>query len=149
MNKVVLIAVVVLVAVGVGIFSVGKFTEKAANETTKKVLKEVVSADLAPVAKAIGKLEACESGATAELEALGHTATPLGRSLAYIALAQNSYLMDDKDKARVELQQAVDASTDKPSAEERNEMFAKLGEGAKQMAEKRKAYGFKVNCEPL
>ncbi|PSV39904.1 hypothetical protein [Photobacterium sp. GB-210] len=149
MNKVVLIAVVVLVAVGVGIFSVGKLTEKAANETTKKVLKEVVSADLAPVAKAIGKLEACESGATAELEALGHTATPLGRSLAYIALAQNSYLMDDKDKARVELQQAIDASTDKPSAEERNEMFTKLGEGAKQMAEKRKAYGFKVNCEPL
>ncbi|GAA04639.1 hypothetical protein [Photobacterium leiognathi] len=149
MNKIVAIVLVVLLAAGIGVFSVSKFTEKAANETTKKVLKEVVSADLAPVSKAIGKLEACESGATAELEALGHTATPLGRSLAYIALAQNSYLMGDQDAARVQLQQAIDASTDKPSAEERNEMFDKLAEGAKQMAEKRKAYGFKVNCEPL
>ncbi|WP_305461338.1 hypothetical protein [Photobacterium leiognathi] len=57
MNKIVAIVVVVLLAAGIGVFSVSKFTEKAANETTKKVLKEVVSADLAPVSKAIGKLE--------------------------------------------------------------------------------------------
>ncbi|SMY16873.1 hypothetical protein [Photobacterium aquimaris] len=149
MNKRLLIGIVIIAAVIAGIKMFTTTVENVATDTTKEVLNKVVKADLKPVAEAIKNQQLCKPGATTELQALGHEGQPLARSMAYIALAQESYLQEDKQKAAIELQQSLDASGKKVSSQQRDELLNALGKGAAELAAKRKQNGFNIDCTPL
>ena len=149
MNKCLLCGIVIIVAVIAGIKMFTTTVENVATDTTKEVLNKVVKADLKPVAEAIKNQQLCKPGAATELQALGHEGQPLARSMAYIALAQESYLQGDKQKAAIELQQSLDASGKKVSPQQRDELLNALGKGAAELAAKRKQNGFNIDCTPL
>ena len=149
MNKRLLIGIVIIAAVIIGIKTCTTSVEKVATDTTKEVLKKVVKADLKPVAEAIKNQQLCHSGAATALQALGHEGQPLARSMAYIALAQESYLQGDQQKAQVELQQSLDASGKKIAPQQRDELLQGLAKGADELAAKRKQNGFNIDCQPL
>lgn len=149
MNKRLLIGIVIIVVAILGIKMCTKGVEKVATDTTKEVLNKVVKADLKPVAEAIKNQQQCKPGAATALQALGHEGQPLARSMAYIALAQESYLQDDKQKAQIELQQSLDASGKKMSPQQRDELLQGLAKGAAELAAKRKQNGFNIDCQPL
>ncbi|PSU26206.1 hypothetical protein CTM97_01430 [Photobacterium phosphoreum] len=149
MNKRILIGIVIIAAAIIGIKMFTTTVENVATETTKDVLNNVVKANLKPVAAAIKNQQLCQSGADTQLQALGHEGQPLARSMAYIALAQESYLQGDNQKALVELQQSLDASGKKISPQQRDQLLKGLAKGAEELAAKRKQNGFSRNCQPL
>ncbi|PSU71517.1 hypothetical protein C9J22_06945 [Photobacterium phosphoreum] len=149
MNKRILIGIVIIVAAIIGIKMFTTTVENVATDTTKDVLNNVVKANLKQVVAAIKNQQLCQSSADTELQALGHEGQPLARSMAYIALAQESYLQGDNQKALVELQQSLDASGKKISPQQRDQLLKGLAKGAEELAAKRKQNGFSRNCQPL
>lgn len=155
MKKRLLIGIVIIIAAIIGIKTYTTSVEKTAPVTTKEIatpketVKKVVKANLKPVAEAIKNQQLCQSGAATELQALGHEGQPLARSMAYIALAQDSYLQGDQQKAEVELQQSLDVSGKKMSPQQREKLFDTLDKGAVELAAKRKLNGFTKDCQPL
>lgn len=149
MNKRILIGIVIIAAAIIGIKMFTTTVENVATDTTKDVLNNVVKANLKPVVAAIKNQQLCQSGADTQLQALGHEDQPLARSMAYIALAQESYLQGDNQKALVELQQSLDASGKKISPQQRDQLLKGLAKGAEELAAKRKQNGFNRNCQSL
>lgn len=149
MKKRLLIGIVIIIAAIIGIKTYTTSVEKTAPVTTKETVKKVVKANLKPVAEAIKNQQLCQSGAATELQALGYEGQPLARSMAYIALAQDSYLQGDKQKAEVELQQSLDAGGKKMSPQQREKLFDTLDKGAAELAAKRQQNGFTKDCQPL